>query len=112
MSILKVIMDPLEYYKSSALGYESLGLIPSFVSTKKENESLKDTLTEAYGYGELYKIEATIADKLFISDYSEDPTLYPIAEMKIHDATLIQYHYGIVAIQEVEGGDYFVTRMD
>ena len=110
--LLTVNFDPLEKYTElpNQVLNEMLGYIPSFLCYRTEDQTVKEALTKAYGFGELHEMTGgTIKDMVY--RYPEDPELYPLAEMTSRDTTVLQYQYGIVAILEPDGS-VFVTRMD
>ena len=77
--------------------HELLGMIPFYVADRDIGETVKETLTRNYGFGELIEMDG------------ED--LFPLAEMMSEDSTVLQYPYGIISIVDADGST-FITRMD
>jgi hypothetical protein len=101
--------------------FEACGLITQWVfefdylNRKGEIRfsDLKDYMTEAYGFGELYKLGGHVDPdtQAYISKYKEDEDLKPYLKMVLEgDAEVLIYPYGIVALPTPDG--YFITRMD
>tara|TARA_R110000782_G_scaffold65543_3_gene133403 strand:+ start:3180 stop:3503 length:324 start_codon:yes stop_codon:yes gene_type:complete len=89
--------------------HELLGMIPFYVADRDIGETVKETLTRNYGFGELIEMDGEITDSVYQSP--SDPDLFPLAEMMSEDSTVLQYPYGIISIVDADGST-FITRMD
>ena len=105
------VIDPLNKYAhlSKENINELLGVIPFFVADREMDETVKETLTRSYGFGELIEMEGGEVNGSVYS-YSGDSDLYPLAEMMSVDTRVLQFPYGIVSIIEPDGST-FTTRM-
>jgi len=93
---------------------EVFGLLPNWVRQYNvgltEEETLKDHLDTAYGFG-LYEFDGEILeDGTYRSPYEEDEDIKWIGKMNTLDGILYFYKYSIVGIPTQSG--YFLTRMD
>jgi len=92
---------------------EACGLIPMWVrewSASPTQRTLKEYLSDAYGFGLYEMTGGQIDPETGIYSYPEDPELKPLMSIDTDEGVLYIYEYAIVAIPTVHG--YFITRMD
>jgi len=90
------------------------GLIPKFVCKVAHETDGKDLVKEMgqeYGFGELYRMKGGFIDENNIYKYDGDPNLKPLAKYTLGDKIILQYPYGIVAIEDIDN-EFFITKMD
>lgn len=84
------------------------GLIPMWVESVDEDQSIKDSVIAAYQFP-TYKFEGEVlADGTY--RYPGDPDLHPIVSWTRGDETVFMYQHAIIAF--ITGDDVFITRMD
>lgn len=107
-------IDPLGKYTDADDYYirNSIGIIPHWTFDIEHIEMpVKEALDKQYGFG-LYEMGGKITeDGVYVSEYEEDPDLYPIAKMIRGEETVYCYQYAIVGIVQKDGSS-FITRMD
>lgn len=117
----RLLLDPTNHHGNNGAGPERLieacGLLPEwFADYRMESTpsgTLKEYMEECYGFGLLHEMTGCTINEDLTYDYPEDDTMYPLLHATTDDGkAMVQWQYGIVAFQEEEEGEWFMTRMD
>lgn len=120
--MMQLLLDPLNAFVDveGEVLLEASGYIPIWATASElAHLPLKEALTKAYGFGDLYHFGGSVDHEgVYHSDYEEpdetgyaDPPLMPYYVLQRNDEVLLQYEHAIVAIRDNKG-EYFITRMD
>lgn len=92
---------------------EHLGIIPYFLETKDERPAAKQ-FNERYAHGGGWRPMPGFQmskNNILKSNFSEDPTLEPVACCMLRDELVMLYPHDLVAVVQ-KNGAFEVARMD
>jgi len=93
---------------------EALGILPIWVREWVifGDKDIVNHMTEAYGFGELYKFKGEVLDDgSYRSWFDEDPDMPWVGKMDTPNGTAYFYESAILALPTPDGKHY-ITRMD
>lgn len=107
-------LDPFKQYTNLTAEYlkEWTGLIGLWLETEEEMSAL-DQVMRHYQWGTGSEMGGTVVEGAYLSEYVDDPPLYPLGEirMPLSNETVYIYEYGITAFVHDDGLQH-VYRMD
>ena len=94
-----------------------IGFISEFIVGALDAKNISDatSIIEGASGFPCYKLEATInpTTGTYLSDSSQDPDLYPIAEASLNKVRILVYAYGLVVIMDKKDpSQYTIIRLN